>query len=126
MNPAMVVAGSLAHGDLDVRLIESLPWVLLEFADLDACWLAAQCRLLNLQNRLGFLVTLACEAKGERDHLRNMLVELEQSRLAVEGTLCRDSMPDAERVWIRKHRSVLAAHWGLLTTLSREQLRYAA
>jgi hypothetical protein len=55
-----------------------------------------------------------------------MLEALESSRLAGEGTLCRDSMPPAERAWARKHRPPEAAHWGLLTTLIREQLPYAA
>jgi hypothetical protein len=97
MNPAMAVVGALAHADLDVRLVESLPWVLSQFEDLDSSWLVAQCRLLNLQNRLGYLVTLAGREQG---HLQAMLAELERSRLAAESTLCRDFMPPAERAWV--------------------------
>lgn len=123
MNPALVVVGALAHHDLDVRLLEPLPWVLAQYADLDIGWLAAQSRLLNLQNRLGYLVYLA---DGGTPRLGRLLAELESSRLAGEGTLCRDSMPEAERAWVRKNRPAGAAHWRLLTTLSREQLPYAA
>jgi len=49
-----VVAAALAHSDLDVRIVEALPWVLAVFRDLDWGWLIAQCRLVNLQNRLGY------------------------------------------------------------------------
>lgn len=126
MNPALVVVAALAHADLDVRLVEALPWVLSEFADLDAGWLAAQSRLLNLQNRLGYLVKLADEGETRTPHLAHLLCELETSRLASEGTLCRDSMPKAEREWVRRNRPAAAEHWRLLTTLTREQLPYAA
>lgn len=126
MNPAAVIVGALAHEDVDVRLVEALPWVLSEFPDLDTDWLIAECRLLNLQNRLGYLVTLADRPEVSVSHLSRLRLGLETSRLAVEGTLCRDSMPPAERDWVRKHRSAEAEHWRLLTTMTREQLPYAA
>jgi hypothetical protein len=46
-------------------------------------------------------------------------------RLAREDTLCRESMPMAERRWLRAHRSALAQHWNLLTGLSADPLPYA-
>jgi len=52
--------------------------------------------------------------------------DLEQARLAGEGTLCRDSMPAAERNWLRKHRPPAAALWRVLTGLDAAQLPYAA
>jgi len=119
------VVGRLAHADLDVRLVEAFPWVLAKFGDLDVEWLAAQWRLLNLQNRLGYLATLADEGEARTPHWARMLTELEASRLAGEDTLCRDSMAKAERDWVRKNRTAAAEHWGLLTTLRREQLPYA-
>lgn len=119
MNPALVVVAALAHADLDVRLVEAVPWVLSEFTGLDAGWLVAQSRILNLQNRLGYLVTLADECEAQTPHLAQLLSELETSRLAGEGTLCRDSMPKAEREWVRKNRPAAAEHWQLLTTLTR-------
>jgi transcriptional regulator with XRE-family HTH domain len=128
LNPALLVAASLAHPDLDPRLVEALPWALFTFHDLDWDWLSAQCRLGNQQNRLGYLVTLAMQfAKpGANANLANALSDLERSRLAVEGTLCRESMPTAERTWARKHRPTDAAHWNLLTTLTADQLTHAA
>jgi hypothetical protein len=35
MNPAALLVGALAHSDLDVRIVEALPWVLSKFEDLD-------------------------------------------------------------------------------------------
>ena len=40
-----------------------------------------------------------------------------KSRLAPEDTFCHDSMTQAERVWLREHRSPTAAHWNLLTDM---------
>jgi transcriptional regulator with XRE-family HTH domain len=128
MNPAFLVAAALAHANLDQRLVEALPWVLAVFHDLDWDWLRAQCRLRNLQNRLAYVVLLAMKLpKPKADAaLADALSELEMSRLAVEGTLCRDSMSAAERTWARKHRPSEAAHWNLLTTLTADQLTHAA
>ena len=128
LNPAALVATALAHSDLDPRLVEALPWILATFHDLDWVWLSAQCCLLNPQNRLGYLVSLAMKlAKpGATAHLAEALSELERSRLAVEGTVCRESMSGAERNWARKNRPAHAAHWNLLTTLTADQLNYAA
>jgi transcriptional regulator with XRE-family HTH domain len=126
VNPAVLVARTLAHDDLETRLVEALPWVLAKYADLDWVWLSAQSRLLDLQNRLGFLLTLASRlAMTQGDDLEDALSLLEPSRLAREGTLCRESMSKAERNWVREHRSPDAAHWNLLTTLAVDQLTYA-
>ena len=127
VNPAELVARALAHADLDPRLVEGLPWVLATFHDLDWSWLMAQCRLLNLQNRLGFLVVLASQlAKpGSEKRLRNALASLEPSRLAGEGTLCWESMRRVQRDWTRERRSPDAAHWNLLSTLSVEHLAHS-
>jgi hypothetical protein len=51
--------------------------------------------------------------------------KLEHSRLAREDTLCRESMPLAERRWLATNRSLLARHWNLLTGLTVDQLSYA-
>lgn len=128
LNPAFVVAAALAHADLDTRLVEALPWVLSAFSDLDWGWLSAQCRLRNEQNRLGYLVSLAMTLAGPAaaNALADVLSDLERSRLAVEGTLCRESMSPAERTWARKHRPIEAAHWNLLTVLTADQLTHAA
>ena len=55
-----------------------------------------------------------------------VLGRLEEARLAREGTLCRDSMPESERTWLRANRPEAAIHWSLLTSLTAGQLPYAA
>ena len=128
LNPAELAARALVHANLEPRLMEALPWMLAKFPGLDWSWLTSQCRLLNLQNRLGFLVVLASEVANPdaRKKLRAALANLESCCIAAEGTLCRESMSQAERIWVRKHRSPDAVHWNLLTTLAADQLTHAA
>ena len=132
-NPAQVVFDAVVKPDLDTRLTEALPWVLSTYTDLNWDWLRDRAKLNNAQNRLGYLVHLAeqtARALPERQVAVPVLSrweeELEASRLAREGTLCRDSMPEAERAWLRSHRPDAAGHWSLLTSLTAEQLPYAA
>ena len=131
-NPATVLLSAFAAGDLDSRLVEALPWVVWKFPDLDWRWLMGAARLYDVQNRLGFVTNVArrlSEVAGEHDKaalLRQREADLERSRLAREDTLCHDSLTEAERRWLRKHRSAEAKHWGLLTDISPEHLSYAA
>jgi len=132
-NPAAVVVGSLLQKDLEVRLAEALPWVLLTYPDMDWSWLVRHVKLHDVQNRLGFLVALAKSVAAAQPQFRDALgplssveEQLERARLAREDTLCRDSMPAAERRWLEERRSPLARHWNLLSGLTAEQLSYAA
>lgn len=132
-NPAEVVLNAVVKRDLDTRLVEALPWVLSSYTDLNWEWLRDRAKLMNAQNRLGYLVHLAVqtvraipEYRDKDRVLSKWEEELEDSRLAREGTLCRDSMPERERAWVRENRPESAFHWGLLTSLTAEQLLYAA
>jgi hypothetical protein len=128
-NPAELILGTLLNSDLDVRLVEALPWVLVTYPDLDWPWLIERCKLANLQNRLGYLVQLTRDLAKDSSVLQKLsqaLCELERSRLAVEGTLCHESMPQAERRWIRAHRPAVARYWNLLTDLTVKDFDYAA
>jgi len=132
-NPAEVVLSAVLNRDLDTRLVEALPWVLSTYTDLNWEWLRDRAKLNNAQNRLGYLVHLAEQTahalpKGQSaaQVLSQWKNELEEARLAREGTLCRDSMPNRERTWLRTNRPEAAAHWSLLTGLTVEQLPYAA
>ncbi len=129
-NPAEVVLGAVVQRDLDTRLVEALPWVLKAYTDLNWEWLRDRVKLQNVQNRLGYLVHLARdvaarEVAGASTQLTRWEKELEEARLASEGTLCRDSMQEPERKWLRANRSADAAHWNLLTGITTEQLPYA-
>jgi transcriptional regulator with XRE-family HTH domain len=128
-NPAEVVLGAVLNRDLDTRLVEALPWVLRAYPDLNWKWLRDGAKLNNAQNRLGYLVHLAEQTAGksaERQVLAGWEKELEEARLAGDGTLCRDSMSQPERNWLKTNRPEAAAHWNLLTRLTAEQLSYAS
>jgi transcriptional regulator with XRE-family HTH domain len=131
-NPSEVLLAALAHDDLDGRLVEALPWLVRRYWPLDPEWLMRQAKLRDLQNRLGFVVTLArrmAERAGDEFRTRalnELALALEPSRLAREDTLCRASLSQAERRWLRAHRSADARHWNLLTDWTVEALRYVA
>ena len=91
-----------------------------------------EAKIRDLQNRLVFVVNLA-RRLAERGPdaprataLRDLEARLDRSRLAREDTLCRASMPDAERAWLREHRPDDARHWNLLTDWTVDLLRYGA
>lgn len=131
-NPAAVVLEALLQDDLETRLAEALPWVLVTYPDLDWAWLVRHVKLHDVQNRLGFLVALAKAMAADRpqlepafNQLSSVEPQLERARLVREDTLCRESMPLAERRWLEANRSTLARHWNLLTGLTAEQLTHA-
>lgn len=131
LNPADLVLNALRVPNQETRLVEALPWVLLRYPDMDWDWLLRHAKVLDLQNRLGFLVTLAralAERRGDTATAAKLAQRegrLEHSRLAREDTLCRESMTAAERRWLRTHRSAEAAHWNLLTDLAPDHLPHA-
>jgi transcriptional regulator with XRE-family HTH domain len=131
-NPAEVVLSAVVKRDMDTRLVEALPWVLSTYTDLNWEWLRDHAKLQNAQNRLGYVVLLAeqtARALKKQDAVRVLArweKQLDGARLAKEGTLCRDSMPERERTWLRENRPEAAVHWSLLTSLTAEQLPYAA
>ena len=126
-----VLLSALSRDELDTRLVEALPWVVLKFSDLDWQWLTNAAKVNDLQNRLGFVTGLArrlAELRGERelaDLLARQELVLERSRLMREDTLCHESLTQAERRWLRKNRPAEAKHWRLLTDLTPEQLDHA-
>ena len=62
--PAEVLRSALRAKNVDARLVEALPWVLLECPDLDWKWLVNETKQHELQNKLGFLTNIA-QARGE-------------------------------------------------------------
>jgi transcriptional regulator with XRE-family HTH domain len=133
LNPAVVLLEALSEDDLDARVTEALPWVLVRYPGMNWDWLTSHVKLRNLQNRLGFLVTVARElAEKHPDgseaakRLGEVERDLERSRLAAETTLGRESMPPAERAWLRANRPTNAERWNVLTSLRPQDLPYAA
>ena len=126
------MVAALAHDDLESRMVEALPWLAHRYWSLDWDWVVREAKLHDLQNRLGFVVSLARglaeRARDERAAASLGIVErrLERSRLVREDTLCRASMPAAERRWLADHRPDEARHWNLLTDWTVDALRYTA
>lgn len=56
------------------------------------------------------------------ESLGGRVAGLKRSRLANEDTLAKNSMSQAERKWLRTHRTPAVAHWNLLTELKAEGL----
>jgi transcriptional regulator with XRE-family HTH domain len=125
-NPAEVLLDALDRPNLDARLVEALPWLPLQYPEMNWEWLTAQVKLRNRQNRLGFVVALARkaamrQAKHETvKQLAEPLNSLEEARLAKADTLCQDSWPPSQRQFAHKFRSRLAAHWNLDTRLTED------
>jgi hypothetical protein len=103
----------------------------LKYAQPDS-WLVENARKFNLQNRLGFVVSLARQVaemrhEGARakelSQLENLL---DDSRLAKEDSFYRPPRTESERDWLRKNRTEDAVHWNLLTDMRSQHLQYAS
>ena len=129
-NPADVLLMALAQSDLEARLVEALPWLLLKYAEMDRSWLVREAKLRNVQNRLGFVASLARRlAEMANDQtiaqpLRALEDELDGIRLEREDSF-KASVPEAERWWLEQRRSEEAKRWKVLTDWTTETLRYA-
>lgn len=132
-HPAALLLAALSLDDLDPRLAEALPWLLLGFEGWDVETLVARAKARDLQNRLGFTVALAREVaernplhRHRADELRRLEESLNTSRLAREDTFGRRETSERTRAWVRDNRSDAARHWNLLTDLKAEHLPYAS
>lgn len=126
-----VLLTALAQKALDPRVAETLPWVVMKYAQPEA-WLVENARRFNLQNRLGFVVSLArgvaeMRSNGTRSaELKQLEKMLDDSRLAKEDVFYRPPRTENEREWLRKNRTEDATHWNLLTDMRPEHLQYAS
>src|SRR5260370_13321966 len=93
-NPAEVLLTALNAADLDIRVTEGLPWLALAYADMDWDWMVQNAKLLDRQNRLGFVVTLASQLASQSadshpsGRLRGYVAVLERPRPSPEDPLC--------------------------------------
>ncbi len=131
LNPAELLVRTLSRNNVEARLVEALPWVVLHFPHLDWPWLLSNAKQNDLQNRLGFVVMVAREL-AERwsdsttaETLRKWEGALEPSRLQKEDAFAGDSLTEVERRWLRTNRSAEAAHWNLLSNVSADTLARA-
>ncbi len=132
-NPAEVLLEGLKQDSLEARLVEALPWLVMNYWDMNRGWLVRNAKLNDLQNRLGFVVALAKQVSAlsgqvneDRDRALQELGEtIEESRLVREDTFLKKVNTDVEREWLRQNRSEEAKHWNLLTNWRPEHFRYA-
>ncbi len=133
-NPAEVLLQALAISELEARLVEALPWLLARYWEMDDSWLVSQAKAGDLQNRLGFVCSLArelalqCEPSNTQQvaALKELEEALEPARLAREDTFGRKPESPAEWDWVRTNRSETAKHWNLLTLWRTEDLHFEA
>ena len=133
-NPSELLLGALAQDQLEARLFEALPWLVLKYWEMDPEWLVQQAKLHDLQNRLGFVVALARKAGQQsalpdprRDAaLKQLEARLRGSLLACEELLAGASVSESERRWLKKHRSKEARAWNVLSNWRPDTLRYVA
>lgn len=130
-NPALVLLQALALEDLDPRVTEGLPWLLLHYPEFDTAWLVEQAKRHDLQNRLGFMSALAsrvAEGHGplteQAGPLRSLEQEVLPSKLSREQTFFEPASVRL-REWLRLNRTVDAKEWNLLTDWRPEHLQYA-
>jgi transcriptional regulator with XRE-family HTH domain len=130
-HPFEVLLTGLAQKSLEARVAEALPWVVLKYGQSDP-WLVGNARRFNLQNRLGFVVSLARRVaelrsnsprSAELTELENLL---DESRLVKEDAFYRPPRTDSEKEWLRKNRTEDAVHWNMLTDMRPEHLQYAS
>ena len=122
VNPAEYLLAALAQRNLEARVAEGLPWVVLKYPDMPLDWLVREARARTLQNRLGFVVTLGRRAAG-RDDLQPLEQTLADSKLEKEDSFCKE-LNEAERRWLSEHSSEEARQWHLLSDLRPDVLRY--
>lgn len=122
VNPAEFLLTALTQRNLEARVAEGLPWLVLQFRDMPLDWLVREARARTLQNRLGFVVTLA-EKAVQRYDLQPLEQTLADSKLEREDSFCKQ-LNEAERRWLRQHSSEEARQWHLLSDLRPDVLRY--
>ena len=129
-NPAQVLLAALAQESLEGRAAEALPWLLLRYWRMDFRWLVVEAKKFDLQNRLGFVASVARQlsartAQAERTQaLAQLESQLDRSRLAREDYFYRPPRNDRERQWLAQNRPEAAQHWNLLSDLRPEHLQY--
>jgi len=128
-HPNEFLLTALAQKSLDGRVAEALPWVVANSAELNS-WLVENARRFNLQNRLGFVASLARRASNKPNvsdkqaQMERFLMLLDDSRLVKEDYFYRPPRTERESRWLRQNRTEDAAHWNLLSDMKPEHLQY--
>lgn len=128
-DPAVGLMAALACDRIEEPIVEALPWLFLRYEHLDWTWLVAEARRRGVQNRLGFVVSLALRASasslgmGWFTRLAAIEEELYACRNAREETRWLRVAP-SRRSWLETRRSDEVAPWGVPLTLRPADLRF--
>jgi transcriptional regulator with XRE-family HTH domain len=131
LNPAELLVRTLRLESVEARVVEALPWLVARYPDVDWNWLVPYVKQHDLQNRLGFVLTLARELAERRrdvptaDVLKKWEGVLEGSRLQKEDSFAGNALTHAERRWLKANRSTEAIQWNMLSNVSVESLTSA-
>jgi hypothetical protein len=124
LDPAVVLLAALASEHVEPRIVKALPWLALEYADLDWDWAVKEAQRRQAQNRLGFVVTLAQELgarsegnEGKLARLAKIEEALFEIRLDREETLGEARLAEPKKEWLRENRSREARLWNLVTAI---------
>lgn len=127
---AEVLFSALKKENLDSRIAEGLPWLVFTFPEMDWERLIKFAKIFDLQNQLGFVVSLAGQlAKKVNDkpkfgYLSKVEKSLNNSRLFIEAVLANKSITEAEKKYLKNNRPKEAKHWRVLSDLSINHLDY--
>lgn len=127
-----VLCDALLQTNLDCRVIEGLPWLIWKLWATDFSPVIAFATFHNVQNRLGFLVSLArqlSEQGNNTDRTAKLIAvegQLITRRLTKEDFFFREVQQPLEYEYLRKVRSSVAKVWRLVTDLKVEHLDYEA
>ena len=130
VNPALVLIAALKLDDLDGRIVETLPWLIFRFADMNWMAIFRHAKMHDAQNRLGLLLSLADHLAVRDDDfekqkiLKGLTSDLKKSCLVREDSFRRNSLTETEKNWLKTNRSKEARFWKVLSNLSVENLDY--
>ena len=122
LNPATLLLAALGRSDLEARVAEALPWLVVRFPAMRFDWLVREACARTLQNRLGFVLALAHGA-APNEALVPCLAKLADCKLAREDSFCR-RLNEAERRWLQENASFEAKQWNVLSSLRPTDVRY--
>jgi transcriptional regulator with XRE-family HTH domain len=128
-NPLEVLFLSLKTENLESRLVEALPWLVFTFSDLDWETLFKLVKINDLQNKLGFVISLARKSaerlkdRSKMEFLCKKELELSNSRLFQEAVFSQN-LTETEKKWLKNNRSKDAKFWRVLSDLEIKHFDY--
>lgn len=129
-DPSSLLLTALRQPVLARNVAEALPWVALSY-EVEISDILIRARIHDLQNRLGYVLTLARKVAerqkdfiGRRKALSEMRMNLLPARLAREDSLCLGQAGSEEQEAARNSRPDFAVFWNMLDDFTPEDLPF--